>query len=544
MPPEPALAPSAKPVETAPPPPESAPAAETVSQPPPEPSNIRDIRSARGRRYDPRVRRALDRTPRGARPERLREGAPGTEAPGEPVPQEIPEAVPQEIPEAAAEPVPLEIKRAAGDYETVAMASGQGPKPTPVKPAALARPGPAGGEPRRLPAMVTEPTAPRAPGAAAGQPSAAGAGAPEAAAAGGPRSTPGGAGEPQAARPRPELTEPAAPRLASTVGNKPGGLIGGETAPPGARSPGANQPTGPLIVDLQSGPMVGLLPSHPGFGHPAFLPQLVESIPGARGIAIEGGDFLLGFPRQRPGLFGEPVTTRPGVHPVNAGDLSMARQLAQSTPQWPPYSAAEVGQALEQYTKGQLGGAPFALRPWQIDPTVPFPRSGPVTVLTGPHGEPQAWFPAVGGEGRLVPLNQSDVVALQPTTHPELHGLVDQVYWRRPFALARATPDVVAQLGDELNQLLKPGGFAEFRVLEPEDLAVVHDLTSRIAGPRTVEVPGEAIEHYLGRGGTRPPNLTDEQWQLIQNAAPDVQRQQGALGRGAFAGIIRIFKGL
>jgi hypothetical protein len=295
-------------------------------------------------------------------------------------------------------------------------------------------------------------------------------------------------------------------------------------------------------VDLQSGPMVGVLPSHPGFGQPAFLPQLVESVPGARGIAIEGGDFLLGFPRQRPGLFGEPTTVIPGVHPVQAGDLS-PRQLVQSTPQWPPYTAAEVGQALGQYTKGQLGGAPFVLRPGQIDPTVPFPRSGPVTVLTGPRGEPQAWFPAVGGEGRLVPLNQGDVLALQPSTHPQLHGLVDQIYWRRPFGLARATPDVVTQMGDELNRMLKPGGFVEFRVLEAEDVGVVRDLTSRIAGARRVEVPRDAIEHYLGRGYTRPPGLTDEQWQLLQNAAPDVRRQQGALGKGAFEAIIRIFKG-
>ena len=102
-------------------------------------------------------------------------------------------------------------------------------------------------------------------------------------------------------------------------------------------------------------------------GQPAFLPQLVASVPGARGIAIESGDFLLGFPRQRPGLFSEPTTLIPGVHPVHPGDLSMARQLVQSTPQWPPYTAAEVGQALGQHTKGQLGGAPFVLRPWQID---------------------------------------------------------------------------------------------------------------------------------------------------------------------------------
>ena len=154
------------------------------------------------------------------------------------------------------------------------------------------------------------------------------------------------------------------------------------------------------------------------------------------------------------------------------------------------------------------------------------------------HGSPPS-----AGRARLVPLNQGDVLALQPTAHPQLHGLIDQIYWRRPFALARASSDVVTQMGDELNRMLKPGGFVEFRVLEPGDVAVVRDLTSRIAGARRVEVSRDAIEHYLGGGGTRSPGLTDEQWQLLQNAAPDVRRQQGALGRGAFEGIIRIFKG-
>jgi len=96
------------------------------------------------------------------------------------------------------------------------------------------------------------------------------------------------------------------------------------------------RPTGPLIVDVQAGPMVGVLATHPGFGQPAFLPQLVQSIPGAQGIAIEGGDFLLGFPQPRVPLFGEPEHLIPGVYPTHPDDLGLARQIVQSTPQWPP----------------------------------------------------------------------------------------------------------------------------------------------------------------------------------------------------------------
>lgn len=170
LPPEPARAPA----ETAPP-------SDAATQPTPEPSNVRDIRSARGRRYDPRVREALGRTPRGARPEPLREAAPGAEAPAELAPQEIPEAAaepaPQEVPEAVAEPAPQEFKRAAGDYETVAMASGRGRRPPPKlgagKPTRPAPTPPTGGPAPRPPAMVIEPTAPRAPGAAGAEPSAA-----------------------------------------------------------------------------------------------------------------------------------------------------------------------------------------------------------------------------------------------------------------------------------------------------------------------------------------------------------------------------------
>jgi hypothetical protein len=319
-------------------------------------------------------------------------------------------------------------------------------------------------------------------------------------------------------------------------------------APSGYGPLGIPLGSGPLIVDLQAGPQVGILPTHPGFGQRSYLAQTVLSIPGARGVAVESADFLLGFPTPRAGLFGEPNTLVPGVYPTDPRDLALARQLVQSTPLWPPYTAGQVGRALRGWPEEQLATAPFALQPWQINPSMAFPRSGPVVVLTEPTGAPSEFFPATGGpsasgDPRLVPLNQGDVQALRPSTLPQLYGLADRVLWRRPFALFRATPDVVAAMGQEINRLLKPGGFADLRVLEPDDVPIVQGLSAHIQGARRVEVPRQAIEYFLGRDGRRWPGLNDEQWRILQEAAPDIRREQPTLGRGAFESIIRIYKG-
>jgi hypothetical protein len=318
---------------------------------------------------------------------------------------------------------------------------------------------------------------------------------------------------------------------------------------PATPTPAPAPGRGPLIVDLQSGPQVGIHPNLPGFGAPNLLPRLVGSTPGARGVAVEGGDWLIGYPTTRAALPGVPGLRIPGASPTTPLDLQLSRQLVQSTPHWPPYRARDVGRALRGLTDPELAAAPFTLQPWQINPGAAFPRSGPVVVLTEGSGAPSAFFPPLGGRPgpglpqRLVPINQADVVALQPSTHPALHGRVDQIYWRRPFALTSATPDVVTQMGQEVNRMLRPGGFIEFRVLASGDVQVARGLAAQIPGARVVEVPRGAIRTY-GTTGTRPPGLNDEQWQILEAAGPDIRGELSQLGQGRFNRIIRVFKGL
>jgi hypothetical protein len=359
----------------------------------------------------------------------------------------------------------------------------------------------------------------------------------------------------------PSSAVPHGPSAPSAAATPPAPSVPAAPAPhaPGAAAGGG--PGGPLIVDLQSGPMVGTIPALPDFGAPAFLPQLVESIPGARGVAIEGGDFLLGYNRNRVPLFGEAERVIPGVYPVHGPDLALSRQYVQVAPQWPSYTPSEVGGALARLSDEQLAAAPFVLRGPQLDPTLAFPTRGRVTILREPRtpanvtgqwdaaDTPSAFFPALGGPGpyrqRLVPLDQRDVVTLQPSTHPQLHGRADQIYWRRPFGLASIAdnPAVTAAMGAEINRMLKPGGFVEFRVLRSGDVRVVRALEGQIAGARVVEVPQAAIDHWVRTGGQRRPGLTDEQWQILTGAAPDLAGTQGALGAGAFNRIIRIYRG-
>lgn len=292
---------------------------------------------------------------------------------------------------------------------------------------------------------------------------------------------------------------------------------------PPATGPLALPPAGPLFVDIQGGPAV-----RPDTGAPTFLPSLVGGAPGARGFLLEPGDYIPGYT---------------GITTTSPSDLAMARILAQNLPQWPVT------------TPGVPGPQPL---PWQWDPTLAFPTQGPVQVLTTPGAPgttpvPQAFFPPLGGNvapgvPRLIPVAtagqtaQQDVTALQPSTHPELHGQVDRAYWRRPFALGAADPATTEAMGKEIAQWLKPGGFLELRLLRGGEVPQARALAAQIPDARVVVVPRGAIAAFA-RTGQRPPGLTNEQWGVLQEAAPDIRGEYGALGQGQFASIVRVYRG-
>ena len=233
-----------------------------------------------------------------------------------------------------------------------------------------------------------------------------------------------------------------------------------EPEPPTPPAPvGAERPTGPLFVDIQGGAAV-----RADTGEPTFLPSLVAQTPGARGVLLEPADFIPGYA---------------GITTTNERDLALARILAQNMPQWPegpaigptPVATNEGDRALLRILAEHLppwpepSGIGAQPRPWEWDPSLAFPTQGPVQVLTrpGPPGttpEPQAFFPPIGhdvvpGIPRLIPIAigeeqaQRDVARLRPGSHPELHGEVDRAYWRRPFAMSSATPEVTAAMGQE-----------------------------------------------------------------------------------------------
>jgi len=282
-------------------------------------------------------------------------------------------------------------------------------------------------------------------------------------------------------------------------------------------------PPGPVFVDIQGGPAI-----RPDTGQPTFLPSLVAGTPGSSGVLLEPGDYVPGYA---------------GITTTNPRDLSFARVLAQNLPQWPT-----VGQ-------GVLAPQPT---PAQWNPALSFPTQGPVQVLTrpGPPGTtpvPQAFFPPVGGDvvpgvPRLIPIEsggvpaQRDVSAILRSTHPELYGQVDRAYWRRPFALGAADAETTAAMGLELARWLKPGGFLELRLLRGGDEAQALAIAARIPDARIVTVSRGAIGAYL-RTGQRPTGLTDAQWTVLREAAPDIRGEFGALGEGTYARLVRIYRG-
>jgi hypothetical protein len=263
---------------------------------------------------------------------------------------------------------------------------------------------------------------------------------------------------------------------------------------------------GPVVLDLQS-------------GQAAFLRDITARIPGSRGIGVESGDWLLGYQ---------------GIHPTNPADLALSRALVRSTPIWPDAPAWRT--PVEQVPRS-LG--------WEMDPGGFFwPQTGPVRVL------PEPFFPALGGGGRLVPRGFTDIAAIQATTHPELHGIADQIYLRRPFGLGSADPGVTRALGQELNSMLKTRGFVELRLtrqgefrVPPAGSAGIDQLAivaSQIEGATIERVDAAAIRAFA-RGQT-PRGLSSIQLEMLQNAASDLGGA-GALGQGDIVRIIRIYKG-
>jgi hypothetical protein len=268
--------------------------------------------------------------------------------------------------------------------------------------------------------------------------------------------------------------------------------------------------SGRVIVDLQSGPMVS------SNGRPSFLADSIARERGAQGIGIEPGDYRLGYA---------------GIDPTGAEDLRFSRMLNHNLPKWPA-----------------TGSDPFTTEwpAWRFDPNAAFPKEGPVVILQGPPlpgqtAVPETFFPPISKSGRVIPKGLEDVAGLQPSTHPALHGKADAIYWRRPFGLGRADASTVKALAAELDRMLKPGGFVEFRVLPSSDAGRALEIAAQMPGTRVEVVSQKAIAAYA-TSGLRPPNLSDAEWAILEAAGPDIRGDHGALGKGKFNRIIRVYK--
>ena len=308
-----------------------------------------------------------------------------------------------------------------------------------------------------------------------------------------------------------EAPQSTGPVILYDPSDQPMSVLGGRAEPlrstPQLVDP-SGRPVGPTIVDLQA-------------GRPNFLQNMVGGAPGSRGIGVEAGDWLIGYQ---------------GIHPTDARDLRVARQLVQEAPHWPDTPAWRT---------------PFSelpqLEPWQIDPSnLLFPREGPVVMLREPFfnavGGPSG--PAPGSPPRLIPHDIRDVTSISPTTHPELAGAADQIYIRRPFGLSLAGPSGTEALGREINNMLRPGGFVEFRLRAAVEFNPADQLDSvarQIPGARIVRVNQAAIDRFVETGALPP---DPEQAAILQNAEPDLRGQFGALGAGTPNRIIRIYKSI
>jgi hypothetical protein len=158
---------------------------------------------------------------------------------------------------------------------------------------------------------------------------------------------------------------------------------------------------------------------------------------------------------------------------------------------------------------------------------------------------PEPFFPAQGQGGRMIPLQfgtqpaQADVSSLLPTSHPGLWDQGTQIYLRRPFALQAASPAQADAMGQEINRMLRPGGFTEFRLLRSGDRRIARTIAAQIPGADIVEVDQRAIRTFVDSGySTLPPDT--RQAEILRNAESDLRA--GGLGGGTFNSIIRIYK--
>ncbi len=280
-------------------------------------------------------------------------------------------------------------------------------------------------------------------------------------------------------------------------------------------------PSGPVIVDLQA-------------GTPAFLRQQVAQIPGARGVGVEPGNYLLAYQ---------------GIYPSNVDpakallDMQMAQMIARNSPVWPGTPAWQT----------PLSAMPRLL-PWEMDPaTYLFPQQGSVTMLPDPNnpllGSP--FFPALGGRlnplmPREVPFGLGDITGFRPSVLPEIQG-VDQMYLRRAFGLGNADAETTAAMGRQIAVNLKaPGSFLEIRATRASELSVPTPenpgaldqpaiIAEQIPGAKVYRVT-EAQIRVFQRTGRFPPGLDPIQQDMIRGAAQDVQ----GLGKGEYKRLIRI----
>jgi hypothetical protein len=300
--------------------------------------------------------------------------------------------------------------------------------------------------------------------------------------------------------------ERGTPAVPQRVGGAEEQSILGPGPPAAEPEPPVLPRRGPVIVDLQSGTGMGLR-------------ELVARTPGATGIGLESGDWLL---------------HEQDVRPTHGPDLDLARQLVRSAPMWPDAPVSQT--PFEQI--------PRLLRSERDPGSAFWPQSGPVRV------SPEPFFPARGSGRNLVPRGFGDVASIEATTHPELHGQADQVYLRRPFALAKADAAVTRALGRELNAMLKPGGFVELRLTRQGEFSVptsgnvlpdqLSAIAAEIPGARIERVGGAAIEAFRTEGRTA--GLSDVQREMLENASFDLTGST-AIGEGNIVRIIRIYKG-
>jgi hypothetical protein len=209
-------------------------------------------------------------------------------------------------------------------------------------------------------------------------------------------------------------------------------------------------------------------------------------------------------------------------------------QIARNSPQW------GFGTPVHQ-----LGGElPPVLTPAQIDPAGRlFAQPSGVTLITEP------FFPAQGMGGRLLPIRigdipaQEDVSGLISTSHSELAGQGTQIFLRRPFALQAASPAQAEAMGQEINQMLRPGGFTELRLLRTGDRRIARLIASQIPGSVTIEVDERAIRTFVDSGYSAVP-ADSRQAEILRAAEPDIRAglQGEALGKGMIKSIIRIYK--